>query len=171
MLLEGIKAAGSAEGAKVAQAIQNGAGNQTILIFGLVFLFLWKQSRIVFFGLWSAAWGLQALALFFGYQLLRTGNAAWLAPYSVFEFAFAILLMAAARAGFFGSVRDWRTVLRLISILPSARRPQDGTLMVAITLTEAGVALIRAMPDDLRAAYFPLPADIAKAKVKLGSKG
>ena len=50
--------------------------------------------------------------------MLRTGHTAWLAPYSVFEFAFAIILMAAARAGFFGTIRDWRTVLRLISILP-----------------------------------------------------
>lgn len=88
------------------------------LMFGLVFLFLWKQSRIVFFGLWAAAWGMQPLALFFGYQLLRTQNRAWLAPYTIFEFAFAIFLLAAARAGFSGNMRDWRTVLRLISILP-----------------------------------------------------
>jgi diguanylate cyclase (GGDEF)-like protein len=88
------------------------------LLFGLVFLFLWKQSRIVFFGLWAAAWAIEALALFFGYQLLRTHHTAWLAPYAVFEFSFAILLIAAARAGFSGAIRDWRIVLRLIAILP-----------------------------------------------------
>ncbi len=26
------------------------------LLFGMVFLFLWRQSRVVYFGLWSIAW-------------------------------------------------------------------------------------------------------------------
>ena len=88
------------------------------LLFGLVFLFLWRQSKIVFFGLWSAAWALRIIAAICGYQLLRTGHGAWIAPYAIFEFAFAVVLIAAARAGFAGSMREWRTVLRLISILP-----------------------------------------------------
>jgi diguanylate cyclase (GGDEF)-like protein len=88
------------------------------LLFGLVFLFLWRQSKIVYFGLWAAAWGMRGPALLFGYQLLSTRSVAWLAPYAVFEFAFAIILMAAARAGFAGEMKDWRTVLRLLSLLP-----------------------------------------------------
>lgn len=88
------------------------------LLFGLVFLFLYKQSRVVYFGLWSIAWLLRVLAAFFGYELLRTAHSGWLAPYATFEFAFAIVLISAARAGFASSVRDWRTVLRLIAILP-----------------------------------------------------
>jgi diguanylate cyclase (GGDEF)-like protein len=88
------------------------------LLFGLVFLFLYRQSRVVYFGLWSIAWLLRFLASIFGYQLLRTGFLGWMAPFAVFEFGFAILLIAAARAGFASSVKDWRTVLRLISILP-----------------------------------------------------
>ena len=44
------------------------------LIFGLVFLFLYKQSQVVYFGLWSIAWLLRFLAGIFGYQLLRTGS-------------------------------------------------------------------------------------------------
>lgn len=88
------------------------------LLFGTVFLFLYRQSKVVYFGLWSIAWVLKALASFFGFQLLRTGHAGWLAPYATFEFAFAIVLISAARAGFASSMRDWRTVLRLISILP-----------------------------------------------------
>jgi diguanylate cyclase (GGDEF)-like protein len=88
------------------------------LLLGLVFLFLYSQSQVVFFGLWSIAWLLRFLAGIFGYQLLRTGMVGWLAPYAVFEFGFAIVLIAAARAGFASSVKDWRTVLRLISILP-----------------------------------------------------
>src|SRR3982750_2524287 len=88
------------------------------LLFGMVFLFLYRQSKVVYFGLWAIAWLLRLLASFFGYQLLRTGHAGWLAPYATFEFAFAIVLISAARAGFASSMRDWRTVLRLIAILP-----------------------------------------------------
>jgi diguanylate cyclase (GGDEF)-like protein len=88
------------------------------LLFGLVFWFLYRQSRVVYFGLWSIAWLLRFMAVIFGYQLLRTTSLGWMAPYAVFEFGFAIVLIAAARAGFASGVKDWRTVLRLISILP-----------------------------------------------------
>src|SRR5882757_7038956 len=63
------------------------------LLFGMVFLFLYRQSRVVYFGLWAIAWLLRLLASFFGYELLRTGHAGWLAPYATFEFAFAIVLI------------------------------------------------------------------------------
>ena len=88
------------------------------LLLGLVFFFLYRQSRVVYFGLWAIAWLLRFLAGIFGYQLLRSGSLGWMAPYAVFEFGFAIVLIAAARAGFASSIKDWRTVLRLISILP-----------------------------------------------------
>ncbi len=88
------------------------------LLFGIVFLFLWRQSRVVYFGLWSIAWLLRLIAAIFAYELLSTGSGAWLAPYAVFEFGFVIVLVAAARAGFASDVKDWRTVLRLIAILP-----------------------------------------------------
>jgi diguanylate cyclase (GGDEF)-like protein len=88
------------------------------LLFGLVFVFLYGQSRVVYFGLWSIAWLLRFLAVIFGFELLRTGSLAWMAPYAVFEFGFAIVLVAAARAGFASGIKDWRTVLRLIAILP-----------------------------------------------------
>jgi len=88
------------------------------LLFGIVFLFLYRQSKVIYFGLWAIAWVLRLLAAFFGYQLLTTGHAVWLAPYATFEFAFLIVLIAAARAGFASGVRDWRPVLRLIAILP-----------------------------------------------------
>jgi len=58
------------------------------------------------------------VAAFFGFELLRTAHSGWLAPYATFEFAFVIVLVAAARAGFASGIKDWRTVLRLISILP-----------------------------------------------------
>ena len=91
------------------------------LLFGLVFLFLWRQSRVVYFGLWAAAWGLRAVATVFGFELLRHGGTGWLAPYATFDFAFAIVLIAAARAGFGTGLRDWRTVLRLIAIPADVR--------------------------------------------------
>jgi diguanylate cyclase (GGDEF)-like protein len=88
------------------------------LLFGMVFLFLYRQSRAIYFGLWTIAWVLRFLAAIFGYELLRTGNAGWLAPYATFEFAFVIVLISAARAGFASDFKDWQTVLRLIAILP-----------------------------------------------------
>jgi diguanylate cyclase (GGDEF)-like protein len=88
------------------------------LLFGMVFYFLYRQSRVVYFGLWAIAWVLRFLAAIFGYNLLRTGHSGWLAPYATFEFGFVILLISAARAGFASDMKDWRTVLRLIAILP-----------------------------------------------------
>jgi diguanylate cyclase (GGDEF)-like protein len=87
-------------------------------LFGLVFLFLWRQSRVVYFGLWAVAWVLRLLAAFFGFELQSHLHSGWLAPYATFEFAFVIVLISAARAGFASSMKDWRTVLRLIAILP-----------------------------------------------------
>jgi diguanylate cyclase (GGDEF)-like protein len=88
------------------------------LLFGIVFLFLWRQSKAVYFGLWAGACALRFIATVFAFELLATAHSGWLAPYAVFEFAFVIVLIAAARAGFASSIKDWRTVLRLISILP-----------------------------------------------------
>jgi len=42
------------------------------VLFGTAFYFLYRQSRVVYFGLWAVAWGLRVLATFFGFQLLRT---------------------------------------------------------------------------------------------------
>jgi diguanylate cyclase (GGDEF)-like protein len=88
------------------------------LLFGMAFLFLWRQSRVVYFGLWAIAWGLRSLAAFFSFELLQTADTRWLAPYATFEFAFVIVLISAARAGFASDMKDWRTVLRLIALLP-----------------------------------------------------
>ena len=88
------------------------------LLFGLVFLFLFRQSRAVYFGLWAAAWLLRLIAAVFGFALTSSGHTPWLAPYATFEFAFAIVLVSAARAGFASVTKEWRTALRLIAILP-----------------------------------------------------
>jgi diguanylate cyclase (GGDEF)-like protein len=88
------------------------------LLFGIAFLFLWHQSRAIYFGLWAAAWGLRGVAAIFGYELLGHGGIVWLAPYATFDFAFAIVLIAAARAGFGSGLQGWRPMLRLIPLLP-----------------------------------------------------
>ncbi len=85
---------------------------------GLAFLFLWRQSRIVYFGLWSTAWAVRAASAFVAFESLRADRAGWLALYAVLEFAFVILLVASARAGFASSFKEWRPVLRLILALP-----------------------------------------------------
>ena len=54
------------------------------LLFGMVFLFLYRQSRVVYFGLWAIAWLLRLIAAAFGFALLRTSHAGWLAPYATF---------------------------------------------------------------------------------------
>jgi hypothetical protein len=63
------------------------------LLFGMVFFFLYRQSRVIYFGLWAVAWALRFLAALFGFNLLRTGNGAWMAPYATFEFGFVIVLI------------------------------------------------------------------------------
>jgi diguanylate cyclase (GGDEF)-like protein len=88
------------------------------LLFAMVFLFLWRQSRVVYFGLWAGAWVIRFVAAIFGFELWRTYNSDWLAPYATFECAFAIVLISAARAGFASEMKDWRASLRLIAILP-----------------------------------------------------
>ena len=89
-----------------------------LLLLGLVFLFLYRQSRVVYLGLWACAWPLRMIAAAAGFQLVRTEQWGWLALYAVFEFAFAIALVAAARAGLASGIEGWRGVLRLIAIFP-----------------------------------------------------
>jgi diguanylate cyclase (GGDEF)-like protein len=88
------------------------------ILSGLVFLFLWRQSGVVYFGLWSWAWAVRALASWFALELMRGIHTGWLALYAVSEFAFVILLIAAARAGFASTFKEWRAVLRLTAGLP-----------------------------------------------------
>jgi len=69
------------------------------LIFCVVFVFLWLQSGIVYFGYWGLAWGLQVLALICLRVYFLSALPFWLGPYALFEFAFALALLTAARAG------------------------------------------------------------------------
>ena len=88
------------------------------LLFGLVFLYLWRRSGIVYFGLWGGAWAAQSAAVVLGSQFLAGGHAVWLVFYAFLEFLFAVLLVAAARAGISGTFRNWRAPLMIASAFP-----------------------------------------------------
>jgi diguanylate cyclase (GGDEF)-like protein len=88
------------------------------VLFSLVFLFLWRQSGIVYFGLWGAAWAAEAGALAFAWLFIQTSLTPWLIFYAFLEFAFAILLVAAARAGFSGTIRNWKSALYILLAFP-----------------------------------------------------
>src|ERR1035441_8524301 len=66
------------------------------LLFGTVFYFLYRQSKVVYFGLWAGAWVMRVMAAFFGFELVRTQHSGWLALYATFEFGFAIALLPTA---------------------------------------------------------------------------
>ena len=85
------------------------------LLFCLVFLFLWRQSGIVYFAYWSLAWALQVIALICLRMLLLTGVKFWLGPYALFEFAFALALLVAARTGTSPGADTWKSIARGLS--------------------------------------------------------
>src|SRR5579864_9061225 len=88
------------------------------ILYCLVFFFLWRQSGILYFGYWSLAWGMQAVALLSLKLYFSTGRVFWLGPYAFFEFAFALALMAAARAGPSRALNNWKAALRVLLAFP-----------------------------------------------------
>jgi diguanylate cyclase (GGDEF)-like protein len=88
------------------------------LLFCLVFLFLWRQSGIVYFGYWSLAWALQVVALVCVKLYFSSTRVFWLGPYALFEFAFALALLAAARAGPSSAANTWKSLLRVLVGFP-----------------------------------------------------
>ena len=88
------------------------------LLYCLVFLFLWRQSGILYFGYWSLAWGLQSVALLCLRVYFAASSAFWLSCYALLEFAFALVLMAAARAGPSKLAGTWKSLLRVLLGFP-----------------------------------------------------
>lgn len=88
------------------------------LLFCLVFLFLWRQSGILYFAYWSLAWALQVVALLSVGLYFSTGRLFWLGPYALFEFAFALALLVAARSGPSRAMYSWKSALRLLLGFP-----------------------------------------------------
>jgi diguanylate cyclase (GGDEF)-like protein len=89
------------------------------LLFSFVYLFLWRRSGIVYFGLWSIAWVFEALALWFYFRYSTIRYEPWFYAYALCEFVFAVLLMAAAQAGLATRRGNWRVPLRLLLIFPA----------------------------------------------------
>jgi diguanylate cyclase (GGDEF)-like protein len=88
-------------------------------LFSLVFLFLWKQSGVIYFAYWSVAWAVEALAAVSTELASLTQWPHWLAIHSFLEFGFALSLVAAARVGSTERNQSWRSALRVLYFLPA----------------------------------------------------
>ncbi|WP_219341580.1 GGDEF domain-containing protein [Nevskia soli] len=93
------------------------------LLFSMVFLFLWKQSGVVYFGYWSLAWAVESAAWVCTLLGQVTGSPHWRLPHAFFEFGFALSLVAAARVSSERAsserVSHWRTAMRALYIFPA----------------------------------------------------
>jgi diguanylate cyclase (GGDEF)-like protein len=107
--------------------IEGGASNEIVsltvqvlgaCLFCSIFAFLWKRSGVVYFGLWGLAWLADGLALLFRGAYDDSPRLVWLCLYDLFIFVFALVLIAAAKAGLSGRKADWRTPLRFLLVFP-----------------------------------------------------
>ncbi len=83
-------------------------------LFCLVFLYLRRESGIVYFGYWGLAWGLEAAAIVCALEYFGTQATGWLYPWALFEFSFALALAAAAQAEAHPESLTLRTRLRAL---------------------------------------------------------
>ena len=67
-------------------------------LFCTVFLFIRRESGILYFGYWGVAWGLQTIALACSLLFFRGVAGPWLFGWAFFEFGFCMALLAAAQA-------------------------------------------------------------------------
>jgi diguanylate cyclase (GGDEF)-like protein len=74
------------------------------LLCALVFSYVYRQSRIVYFGFWALAWAAGAVAVAPGYELVERQTWSWFAAYAVAEYAFVLALVAAAARPVTGAV-------------------------------------------------------------------
>src|SRR5579885_3726274 len=70
------------------------------VVFAAVFLFLYRESHIIYFGYWASAWALLAAALFSNLASLLTGRPILLYPYALLELAFTASVFFAAASVF-----------------------------------------------------------------------
>ena len=88
------------------------------LLFCFVFLFLWRQSGVVYFKFWALAWGSETLALAFTGIARVSRSPRWLIPHAFLEFTFALSLVAAARAASRRPSVRWTGWLRVLLLMP-----------------------------------------------------
>jgi diguanylate cyclase (GGDEF)-like protein len=65
------------------------------LLAGVAFLFLWRRSRVAYFGLLAAAFAMRIVAGIFAFDWWSASHSAWLTLYAAFEFAALAALVAA----------------------------------------------------------------------------
>jgi len=82
-------------------------------LFAGVFLFLYRESGIVYFAYWALAWTLLSAALGFNLASVATGQRLLLAPYALLELAFvtSLIFAGASVSGKFDLRITWMTLL------------------------------------------------------------
>ncbi len=88
------------------------------LLFCAVFLFVWRQSSIVYFGYWSLAWGVESAALLCLYMAGVGHSRFWSTLHALLEFGFALSLLAAARVGAERKRSSFLRSIRLLVLFP-----------------------------------------------------
>ena len=88
------------------------------LLFCAVFLFVWRQSAIVYFGYWSLAWGVESAALLCLYLARRNNSTFWSTLHALLEFGFALSLLAAARLGSERKKSNFLLSMRVLILFP-----------------------------------------------------
>ena len=87
-------------------------------LFCAVFLFLWRRGEVTYFGFWSLAWAIEALASVSALQAYRGGPLVFLWLGSALEFFFAVSLVTAARSAATATARGFRTSLHTMLVFP-----------------------------------------------------
>lgn len=82
------------------------------LLFSVIFLFLWRQSGVVYFGYWCFAWALECAAWLCTLAEHWTGASLWFAGHTFFELWFALSLLAAGQASSGEPWAGWRRLRR-----------------------------------------------------------
>ncbi|MBI3697330.1 MAG: GGDEF domain-containing protein [Acidobacteria bacterium] len=94
-------------------------------LFAAVFLFIYRESRTVYFGYWALAWGLLSAGLLFHLAAVAIGRPLWLVPYSLLSlaFTFSIAFAAASATGKFEiQISRWAALLPLVAVAGYASR-------------------------------------------------
>lgn len=78
------------------------------LLFCAVFLFMWRQSGVIYFRFWSLAWAIESLALISNLAAQWSGSAIFFWLRALLEISFAVSLLVAAQSGTSTIVRGLR---------------------------------------------------------------
>ena len=89
------------------------------LLFCVVFLFLWRQSGVVYFRFWSLAWAVESMALIASLAAQWSGSSIFIWLRALLEISFALSLLFAAQSATAMTARGMRTSLRSMLLLPA----------------------------------------------------